>query len=254
MKKRSKSLQAVIITFLVGLFVPKIFDLTGIALLDKVVWKIVLSLSFNIATVVVGILYSAKLLHSKSAGGKTRIAIYLIIVLVFLCATTSILVFFNEVAKIVLIIMGAAALVVVSAIILNYVFTVKRGNNKVEIHRVKNNSTVTKPNHMVKQDIPRNKPQVHNSIIGAVEETPKQIVVDEKSIKLKTAYKLWYEFDKSEKCLTITNNENPDLKWVKIYKAPYSNGKFYGYIMMKNARNTVSGEIYFADKPIWQIY
>ena len=67
-------------------------------------------------------------------------------------------------------------------------------------------------------------------------------------------YELWKEKDVSEKCLTITNNDNPDLKWIKIYKPPYKNGKFYGYIMMMNAHNTVNGEIYFANEPIWKLY
>lgn len=48
MRKVPKSLQAIIITFIIGMFVPKIFDLTGIALVDKVFWKIILSLSFNL--------------------------------------------------------------------------------------------------------------------------------------------------------------------------------------------------------------
>lgn len=71
-------------------------------------------------------------------------------------------------------------------------------------------------------------------------------------LELKSLYELWDERDLSQKCLTATNDENPDLKWVKVYKPPYANGKFYGYVLMNNARNTVNGEIYYADKKIWR--
>lgn len=70
---------------------------------------------------------------------------------------------------------------------------------------------------------------------------------------LKNLYDLWTEKPKEAKCLTVTNHENPDLKWVKIYKPPYGNGKFYGYILMNNAKHTVNGEIYFADREIWEL-
>ena len=104
MRKVPKSLQAIIITFIVGMFVPKIFDLTGIALVDKVLWKILLSLAFNVATIIVGILFSAKLLHGKVEGGKARISIFLLMVIILLCFSSSIIVFFKEVAKTVLVI------------------------------------------------------------------------------------------------------------------------------------------------------
>ena len=72
-------------------------------------------------------------------------------------------------------------------------------------------------------------------------------------VELKTLYELWSERDIGKKCLTATNDENPDLEWVKIYKPPYADGKFYGYVLMNNAHNTVNGEIYFADRPIWRV-
>lgn len=69
----------------------------------------------------------------------------------------------------------------------------------------------------------------------------------------RTLYELAMEHDFSNGCMTVTNDENPNLKWVKIYKPWYANGKFYGYIMMNNAHNTVNGEIFFADRPIWRL-
>ena len=75
------------------MLIPKLFDITEIALFDKVIWKIVLSLAFNLATIAVGLLYSAKLIHGRVDGGKARISIYLIIVIIILCSASSILVF-----------------------------------------------------------------------------------------------------------------------------------------------------------------
>ena len=69
--------------------------------------------------------------------------------------------------------------------------------------------------------------------------------------KLKTILQLWNEKSPDEKCITITNDENPDLRWVKIYRPRYRDGNFYGYIKMQHARDTVNGIIYSANKPIW---
>lgn len=70
--------------------------------------------------------------------------------------------------------------------------------------------------------------------------------------KTKTLYELWEKRNVTKKCLTATNDENPDLEWVKIYKPPYGNGKFYGFVKTNNARETVNGEIYFAERAIWR--
>ena len=51
--------------------------------------------------------------------------------------------------------------------------------------------------------------------------------------------------------MCIRDSSNSNLKWVKIYNPPHKDGRFFGYIMMKNARNTFYGEIYYANKKIW---
>ena len=253
MRKVPKSLQAIIITFIVGMFVPKIFDLTGIALVDKVLWKILLSLAFNVATIIVGILFSAKLLHGKVEGGKARISIFLLMVIILLCFSSSIIVFFKEVAKTVLIILASLAILAIALLIINYIISIKEKKSNFK-------ETQTRSIDLSKPNASNVKKNTHNGISSTQEnirktqtttsEQPKPIL----ERKMKTVYELWQEFDQQKKCLTITNNENPDLRWVKIYKPPYGNGKFYGYIMMQNAKNTVNGEIYFADRPIWSLY
>ena len=115
-RKVPKSLQAIIITLLVGMFLPKLISLTGVVLADKVLWKIVLTLSFNLATVIVGVLYSTKLIRGKIEGGKARIAVYLVIIIIFLCAATSILGFIKEVANWILIALGLLGLIFILAI------------------------------------------------------------------------------------------------------------------------------------------
>ena len=254
------------------MFLPKLISLTGVTLVDKVLWKIVLTLSFNVATIIVGVLYSAKLLHGKVEGGKARIAIYFVIIIIFLCTATSVLVFFKEVAKWVLIVIGIVALIFIFAIILNYIFFAKDKKNKfkasqsksVEIAKQKEKTIqhvekqITSADQVAKVSKQEQQAQQKLAVaIGSQESSPAVHTIETVEVvqpKLKTIYELWDEKDDSEKCLTVTNNENPDLRWVKIYKPPYGNGKFYGYVMMMNARNTVSGEIFFADEPIWKIY
>ena len=36
--------------------------------------------------------------------------------------------------------------------------------------------------------------------------------------KLYTVEELWWQKNPSDKCITITNDDNPNLKWIKIYK------------------------------------
>lgn len=53
---------------------------------------------------------------------------------------------------------------------------------------------------------------------------------DKKTSNGLSLYELWENRNPTKKCLTAANDENPDLEWVKIYKPPYGNGKFYGYV------------------------
>lgn len=261
-RKAPKSIQAIIITFLVGMFLPKLVSLTGVTLVDKVLWKIMLTVSFNMATIIVGVLYSVKLIHGKVDGGKARITLHFAIIVILLCTATSILAFIKEVAKWVLISLSVIALLFILAIIVNYLLSARDKGKKfkrsqaksVEITKQKENAI-----HHEEKQITNAEQEQHKMF--PVYESKKPIIatntirtIQKDQPKRKTIYELWFEKNDSEKCLTVTNDENPDLRWVKIYHPPYGNGKFYGYIMMMNARNTVNGEIYFADEPIWVLY
>lgn len=257
MKKVPKSLKTIVVTFIVGMFIPKLFDITGIVLLDKVIWKVILTLAFNFSTIVVGFLYAVKLIRGKVDGGKARISIFLIVVIIILCSASSILVFLiKEVGKIVLIIIGIIALFAIGILILNYIFSIKGRKKDFKVSQIE---SIDKPKTIIGNSNDRSKSRQRDEKKETKQLSDILTLNDscrrkETAIQLKTVYELWKEFDHSQKCLTITNDENPDLKWVKIYKPPYRNGKFYGYVMMQNAKNTVNGEIYFANRPIWMLY
>lgn len=254
MRRVPKSLQAIIITFVVGMFVPKVAELTGIALVDKVFWKILLSLAFNASTIIVGILFSAKLLHGKVEGGKARISIFLTIVIILLCGSSSIIVFFKEVTKVVLIVLAVLAILAIAFLILNHIFAIR--DRKTHFKNAQTHGIASLSNN--KANTTTKRADVPNTL-NVKKSSDEQTIKNEKARPvhnetLKTVKTLWQEFDHQTKYLVITNDVNPDLKWVKICKPQYGNGKFYGYIMMRNARNTVSGEIYYADRPIWKLY
>ncbi len=273
-EKEPKSLQAVIVTLVVGMLLPKLVDLTGIIFVDKIIWKVVLTIAFNLATIIVGVLFSAKLINGRVEGGKARIVIFLIIVFLFLCLMPLLLIFIKDISKYIIGLCCGISLLVVEVLIVYYI--VSLGNKKRKFRTSQEKSVVLQKRKIDCSDAKR--VQLNNSfkyvlpqkIKNTTIDYNKKTVVAQKSqissgitqnnlkkdtyIKLKTVYELWKEKDVSEKCLTITNNDNPDLKWIKIYKPPYKNGKFYGYIMMMNAHNTVNGEIYFANEPIWKLY
>ena len=268
-RKVPKSLQTWIITLVIGMLLSKV-AVTGFSLLDKVIIRGVLTLAFNLATMIVGVMYATNLLHGKKEGGKARITIYLILIVILLCAVTSVLAFIKETGKTLLIILSSISLLMVGLLIFRLILTLRKNkedfktsqkesvdNKTTRYARNANSSNKVdsprlhspKNNHIPQQsvDVVESQVQVSDSPESALDEEPY-------ATGLKTIYQLWDERDPAEKCLTVTNDDNPDLKWVKIYKPPYGDGKFYGYIKMMNARDTVKGEIWYADEPIWVLY
>ena len=119
MKKVPKSFQAIIVTLVVGMLLPKLIDFTGIIFIDKILTKGLLSIAFNLATIIVGVGFSIGLLKGKKEGGKARISIYLLFVVLILCFSSAIAVFFDIIGKIV-----AGILVLVTLFLIIY-FIVK---------------------------------------------------------------------------------------------------------------------------------
>jgi hypothetical protein len=262
-KKPSKSIQAIIITLIAGMIIPKIFDISGNALLDKFLWKGVLSASFSVATIIVGLLYAGRFITGKVAGGKSRISIYFILIAIFASAASAVCAFIREISPILKMVLALITILAITLLIvklIRFCFKVKRDFKITQERSVtkKESPDTVLPVH--ESLVVENKVSTISTVASNVEKDSAQTAEIPLSfhgdicnkIEGKTLFELWGEKDISEKCLTATNDENPDLKWVKIYKPPYPNGKFYGYVMMCNAHNTVNGEIYFADRSIWR--
>ena len=264
LKKPSKSVQAIIITLIAGMIIPKVFDISGNALLDKFLWKGVLSASFSVATIIVGMLYAGKFISGKVAGGKGRISIYFILIAIFASVASAVCAFIRETSPIIKIVLASVTILAITLLIEKLIgccFKVKKDFKLTQERSVtkKESSASALPVHKTPV-VEKKVTTVASTIASNVDkdsvqnlESPSSshgVIRNEKECK--TLFELWEEKDINAKCLTATNDENPDIKWVKIYKPPYPNGKFYGYVMMCNAHNTVNGEIYFADRSIWR--
>ena len=276
MKKVKKSIQAILITFVVGALVPRIFSLSDFGLVNKLAWKGLLGASFGIATFLVGILYSCHLISGKRSGGKTRIGIYISIVLILCCAAPMLALVVATMSKIVAVILAFAMMCGLTYLICKLIKWLSKKkqpearsigssakNQEIKSHdntSIENNIQNTVVSGDVKSQIIESctieKTTItEQSTCEREEVTGLQPAVEylENYDACYTLYELAMYHDFESGCMTVTNDENPDLKWVKIYKPCYGNGKFYGYVMMNNAHHSVNGEIFFANRPIWYL-
>lgn len=276
LKKVKKSIQAILITFVVGALVPRFFSLSDFGLVNKLAWKGLLGAAFGIATFLVGILYSCHLISGKRSGGKTRIGIYISIVLILCCAAPMLALVVATMSKIVAVILAFAmmcGLMYLICKLIKWLSKKKRSeacsigssakNQEIKSHdntSIENNIQNTVVSSDVKSEIIESctieKPTITEQSTDECEEvTGLQPAVEhlENFDACYTLYELAMYHDFESGCMTVTNDENPDLKWVKIYKPCYGNGKFYGYVMMNNAHHSVNGEIFFANRPIWYL-
>lgn len=261
MNKHKKSIQAIILTALVGLIVPQLFSLSNIEIFNKIAWKAILAGVFGLATFFVGFLYSIGIIKKRSVGGKVRIGTYLLMVLL-LCALVPVL---SLILSVVSEVVKGIILFAISTLVLVVIIKIIRTISKaLKSNRVNENVQNKKASHTSNEQflLPpvAETPQFSNNNIittgsNIVVENQKESIdtLIEYEDGLKTISELWEDKNPNDKCITITNDENPDLKWVKIYKPRYGDGYFYGYIKMENARETVNGKIYFGDRPIWYI-
>lgn len=276
MKKVKKSIQAILITFVVGALVPRIFSLSDFGLVNKLAWKGLLGAAFGIATFLVGILYSCHLISGKRSGGKTRIGIYISIVLILCCAAPMLALVVATMSKIVAAILAFAMMCGLTYLICKLIKWLSK-KKQPEARSIgcsaKNQETKSHDNTSIENNIQNTvvsgdvKSQIiesctiekttitEQSTCEREEVTGLQPAVEylENYDACYTLYELAMYHDFESGCMTVTNDENPDLKWVKIYKPCYGNGKFYGYVMMNNAHHSVNGEIFFANRPIWYL-
>ena len=218
-------------------------SISNIEIANKLVWKILLSLAFSIATLCVGFMYSTHFLRSRTSGGKVRTNIFIFLVVLLCTVAPFIAVVVDISMKILLSLIALTLTLSLIFGVYKLLSFIKNKNTNKNIHTQE--SSVPSPKIqpiLFNQNTNSNLSQSEVRSVSVITETP-----------LATLYELAQNYDFSKGCMTATNDENPNLKWVKIYKPPYSNGKFYGYVMMKNAHNTVNGEIYYANKSIWRL-
>ena len=244
MKKVSKSLQAVLVTLIVGMLISNAFSLTGNIFIDKIAWKIILSALFALSTFSVSVLYALNFIKGRVAGGKTRIIIYILLVVIICTVAMPIVVAFAQTLQCLFYLIGILSII---GILLLILYAINEIAKTRKLFKVTQETSVKKINTPQKIDIIPTQNIVHQFNISN-----KQFNVENQTENNSTLYKLWEDHDFNKKCLTVTNDENPDLEWVKIYKPPYGNGKFYGYVKMINAYKTVNGEIFYANHSIWR--
>ena len=255
-KKVKKSFQAILATIIIGLLLPVFVKITGISLLDKTISKIINAILFWIPTVLVGKLYHWGIIKGKVQGGVLRTTIYILLsITVMLAGSATLRLFIKETVKLILSIALCIVLPFVVFSIIKIVGWIRGDVSKVDLQASQKTqstfSTEKKQDNKTGQEVLP--PEQSLSQRSNNNTNVHKITSQFSSSKLKTLYELWLEKDEATHCLTATNDENPNLKWVKIYKDPYGDGKFYGYIKMNNAHDTVNGEIYFAERAIWYI-
>ena len=265
-----KSIQAIIITTVIGLIIPRLISLSDVGIINKLAWKGLLGGAFSLATLIVGILYSCHLLHGKVSGGKARISIFIVAVLVLCVSAPAIATIIGVTTKVIIAIIATAIAIAMIFGIYKLIswFRRKTNHNIISPHQQTSNDNIKVciPSTNQRDLTETTQCNTTNLYQKAIPKVPQNKIVNDQPIQSetekeiictldreRTLYELAMEHDFSNGCMTVTNDENPDLKWVKIYKSWYANGKFYGYIMMNNAHRTVNGEIYFADRPIWRL-
>ena len=232
--------------------------------------------AFGIATFLVGILYSCRLISGKRSGGKTRIGIYISIVLILCCVAPMLALFVATISKVVATILAFAMMCGLTYLICKLIKWLSKKkqpearsigssakNQETKSHdntSIENNIQNTVVSVDIKSEViesctiekPTITEQPNDECEEITEHQPTLEFIEDNNVCY-TLYELAMYHDFESGCMTVTNDENPDLKWVKIYKPCYGNGKFYGYVMMNNAHHSVNGEIFFANRPIWYL-
>lgn len=256
MKRKSK--KAIIVVSIVSIILPIICKISNISLINKRIWKTLINFAFALSTIFIGCLYKVRAIRTRKEGGVLRIRLFLLIILL-LCANISTLIsLYKLFGKVLMAIFGIILVIGSTYIFYNGRIKKSKFDNKrkydFNFENIKkcesiyldcndSNSTI----NIDKNVIVQNQSVSINSELNKNYDIFKVI----KTSKYKTIEELWEQKDPNAKCITISNCENENLKWVKIYKNRYSDGNFYGYVKMNNAAKTVNGIIYYSDRPIW---
>ena len=216
-RKISVSIDMKIWKWLIGLFVGAV-ALTGCKFIDKLIWKGFIAISFYIATLIVGVMYSLKLLVTKKDGGKARLFIF-VMVLFFLYSVFDVIVTFLTSIDLRVYILVSAILLGVIVIIWSYSYCKQKKDLITEVDEFKKNET---------------------NIINEVQEH-----------SFFTLTELWEKY-KDNLINKKIRTSRQGVDFVKIKKSPYGK-KFYGDIKFSNNNLPYNGEIYYSQNKVWYI-
>jgi len=217
--------------YIIGLILGALI-FSGIAIVDDIIVKISMAAASSLAFSIVGALYTAGLISSRADGGKARLYIFIILLVVFLYI-------FTQIAKGVIWLFLFPTwiyivIVIISIIILISIMTNRQRKSAFQYKATgQKNSFETKINH-------------------SVERHDNQIV--ERGVILKSIPELLVQ--ESEKDYILAANDSPHspgLKYVKVYKKSLAYSDIKGYIKMDNAI-PFWGDIYYANDKRWYVY
>jgi len=217
--------------YIIGLILGALI-FSGIAIVDDIIVKISMAAASSLAFSIVGALYTAGLISSRADGGKARLYIFVILLVVFLYIFTQIakgviwLFSFPTWIYIVIVIISITILIV---IMMNRqrksTFQYKVTAQKNGFEAIINQSVKVEDNHLVKREV-------------VLKSIPDLLI------------------EESEKDYILATNDSPfspGLKYVKVYKKSLAYSDIKGYIKMDNAI-PFWGDIYYAYDKRWFIY
>lgn len=216
-RKISVSIDMRIWKWLIGLFIGAI-ALTGCKFIDKLIWKGFIAISFCAATLIVGVLYSLKLLVTRKDGGKSRLGIF-IIVLFFLYSIFDAIITFLASIDLWIYILVCVVLLGIIVSVWSYSYCKQKKDLITKVEEFENNGSAIK-----------------NEI---------------KEQSLFTLIELWEEYKEGliNKKIRTTRK---GVDFIKIKKGPYCK-KFYGDIKFLNNNLPYNGEIYYSQNKVWYI-
>ena len=217
--------------YIIGIIIGTMI-FSGIALVDDLIIKISMGAAASLAFSIVGSLYSAGLITSRSEGGQARLYIFVILLAFFLYVFTQIakgvIWLFSFPTWIYIVIISTCAIILVIFMIVK---NKKAKERYTQLPKLTENTQIS-----------------NQTKIEEVIAKPSQVIA------LKTIPELLREENDNEFVIATSNNPNsPGLQYVKVYKKALSYSKIQGYIKMDHAA-AFWGDVFYAHEKRWIKY
>jgi len=201
---------------------------SGIGIIDEIVVKGIITTSASIAFALVGGLYSASLISTRADGGKARIIIFVILIVLFMNIFILVTQFFTW---------------LLSGPIWLYILILVLSPVLLVLH-IRKNALIR--NEYIEESLKHKDAAFQTVSIIDNETSGKNI------IELKTIYQLLAE-NKDKECIYIEkiNDHSPNLEYVKVSQKALEYPVLKGYFKMDKAG--FFAEIYYSDKKIWKL-